>query len=186
MRFEENHEENPLITIRPHNISIRVIRKTHSIRNSRSDGSGKQPGGFPRKVAKTLGSAALPLPKAHLDPMSRTNHNLALDLLLPLPPTHVDPFEPLQNPRDRVAFPARTTPPLASNQAPLTRRKARLTHLSQSELLPNADPWASVERYIVPALRRPILPAFRTVGLYIRGLGGGSRVQVRAALHVKG
>ena len=164
MHFEENARRTP-----HHCTSTQYFythtRKTHDKRSQKATGLEINPEAFRRQWLKILGSAALPFPKAHLDPISRTNHNLALDLLLPIAPTHIDSFETLQNPRNRVAFPVRKKPLSASDQAPLTGRKARLTHLSQSKLLPNTDPWPSVERYIVPALRRPIFPALRTIGL---------------------
>ena len=67
----------------------------------------------------------------------------------------------------------------------IDNEEIRLTHLSESKLPPDTDPWPFVEWYIVPGLRCPVFPAFRAIGPHVRELGGGRRVQVSAALHVE-
>ena len=64
--------------------------------------------------------------------MSRANHNLALDLLLPVPPTHVDSFETLQNPRNRIAFPAKEEAAISLESTIIDREESK-THQSESE-----------------------------------------------------
>ena len=65
------------------------------------------------------------IPEANLYPISRADHDFALDLLLArISSSIIDPLEPLQNPRDCVTFHPKMIS--TSKQATLTGRKANL------------------------------------------------------------
>jgi len=68
----------------------------------------------------------------------------------------------------------------------LEQTRQDVAHLSQGELLADADARATVEWDVLPRLGLPREPAVRAEGLDVGELFGHGRVQVGAALHHEG
>lgn len=133
--------------------------------------------------------SSLRLPKSNLYAVRWRQNDLTFELSPTVLPVLAYTLKALKDPHNRITYMKPISSPLCfcfwEYEGKIWRTGTR-THLSQRELLSDADPRPAVERYVGPRFGRPLFPSFGAVLRCGWEVCRGWGVEVLASLHEQG